>query len=279
MVNILVTLNAAYIPPLRVMLKSLFVNNPHENVTVYLMHSEISEKDVSELMRFVEDEGHRLCHIRVTDDLFSGAVVFRHYTKEMYYRLAAHRFLPEEVDRILYLDPDIVVINPVSKFYRTPFDGCMFVASEHTPAVRMTAAFNKIRLGTPKAKGYFNTGVLLMNVELMRREMDLGEVFRFLEENRHKLILPDQDVLNGLYWDRIKPADCFLYNFDARYYEFFKLIPRHKINMRWIEENTVFVHYCGKRKPWQKTYRDEMGRFYRYYESLLQQPRTRGTLA
>ena len=85
MVNILVALNANYVPPLRVMLKSLFVNNPHENVTVYLMHSEIPEEDVVDLERFVEDEGHRLVNLRVTDDLFSGAVVFRHYTKEIFF--------------------------------------------------------------------------------------------------------------------------------------------------------------------------------------------------
>ncbi len=274
MVNILVTLNANYVPALRVMLKSLFVNNPHENITVYLMYSDIPAGDVAGLQRFAEREGHRLVPLRVRDDLFADALVLRHYTKEMYYRLAAHLFLPEEVDRILYLDPDIVVINPVSEFYRTPFDNCFFVAAEHKPVVRMTMTFNRLRLRTPKAKGYFNTGVMLMNVELMRREMKVEDIFRFLRENWNRLILPDQDVLNALYWDRIKPADCFLYNFDARYYEFFRLIPKHKINLRWIEENTVFIHYCGKRKPWHKSYKDELGRFYRYYESLLEEELT-----
>ncbi|PDO09606.1 MAG: glycosyl transferase family 8 [Candidatus Reconcilbacillus cellulovorans] len=269
MFNLLVALDANYLPALRVMLKSMFVNHPDESFAVYFMHSGIPDKDVGELRRFVESEGHRLYPVAVDAGLFADAVVFRHYTKEMYYRLVAHRFLPENVDRVLYLDPDIVAINSATAFYRTDFGDCYFVASEHTPAVKMTAKFNQFRLGIPQAKGYFNSGVLLINVERMRKEADVEDVFRFLKENRHRLILPDQDVLNGLYWDKIKPVDCLIYNFDARYYEFFKLIPHHKVNLKWIEENTVFIHYCGKRKPWHPSYKDELGRFYYRYENML----------
>ena len=42
--NILVTLNSTYLKPLRVMLKSMFINNPTEEFHIYLIHSRIAER-------------------------------------------------------------------------------------------------------------------------------------------------------------------------------------------------------------------------------------------
>lgn len=269
--NILVALNTNYVPALRVMLKSLFVSNPGEQFTVYMMYSEIPPAEVARLERFIDAEGHRLVPVKVENGLFAeDAVVFRRYSKEMYYRLVAHRYLPDTVDRVLYLDPDIVAINPAGEFYRMEMGRYYFCAAEHIkPFARFTVKFNQIRLGTPRAKSYFNSGVLLMNLDRMRKELDPSDIFHFLKENRYRLILPDQDVLNGLFWDKIKPVDELRYNFDARYYELIKYFPNHPVTLKWIEENTVFIHYCGKRKPWHKTYRDELGRYYRRYERML----------
>ena len=266
MINILVTLNANYLPPLKVMLNSLFANN-NETFSVYMIHSEIPEHEVAQLEQFVKRRGHQLTSVQVDSEFFSGAPVFRHYSKEMYYRLAAHLLLPEHLDRILYLDPDIVVINPIHDFYWMDFEDCLFVAAEHEYTVKFTRTINKLRLGTPNAKGYFNTGVLLMNLELIRKEVRLEDIYKFIEENRYKLILPDQDVLNALYWNKIKPVDSYRYNYDARYYELSKLLPNEKNKLEWIKKNTVFIHFCGKDKPWHKNYKGELGAFYREYET------------
>ncbi|MDR9797888.1 glycosyltransferase family 8 protein [Aeribacillus pallidus] len=268
MINILVTLNSNYIPPLKVMLNSLFQNNIEEKFSIYIMYSNISDQDLHELGQFVKRHNQSLYPIYVDPKLFEDAPVFRHYTSEMYYRLASHQFLPDDLDRILYLDPDIVVINPIKDFYYSDFENCLFIASEHTHSTKVANLFNKLRLKTPNAKGYFNTGVLLMNLERIRKEVKLEDIYAFINENRLKLVLPDQDVLNALYWDKIKPVDCYRYNYDARYYEIIKLLPNAKHGMEWIKENTVFIHYCGKDKPWQKNYKGELGAFYKKYEIL-----------
>ena len=53
--NILVTLNSNYIKPLKVMLKSMFLNNPDDTFTVYLMHSRLSEREVEDIRGFAEN--------------------------------------------------------------------------------------------------------------------------------------------------------------------------------------------------------------------------------
>jgi lipopolysaccharide biosynthesis glycosyltransferase len=136
------------------------------------------------MKRFVEQQGHRLIPIYVDPQLFADAPVFRHYTSEMYYRLAAHQFLPQELDRVLYLDPDIVAINPIDDFYNMDFEGNMFIAAEHTHSTKVANLFNKLRLKTPNAKGYFNTGVMLMNLQLMRKEVRLEDIYQFIRDRR-----------------------------------------------------------------------------------------------
>lgn len=81
--------------------------------------------------------------------------------------------------------------------------------------------------------------------------------------------MPDQDILNGLYWDRIQSVPSMYYNFDARYYEFSKFLPNQKYTLEWIREHTVFIHYCGKNKPWHDHYRGTLGMFYKEYEKDL----------
>ncbi|ASS87812.1 glycosyl transferase family 8 [Geobacillus lituanicus] len=269
MFRILVTADANYLPPLKVLMYSLFCNNRRPFI-FYLLYSRIAEEEIRALSDFVRKQGHELVPIYVDPQLFHDAPVFRHYTAEMYYRLAAHLFLPPDVDRVLYLDPDIVAINPIDELYEMDFEGNWFIAAEHTHSTKVANLFNKLRLKTPNAKGYFNTGVMMMNIAAMREHVRLADIYQFIRDNRFKLVLPDQDVLNGLYWDKIKPVDGYRYNYDARYYDFLQLLPNPKHNLAWIEENTVFIHYCGKEKPWKDNYKGELGLFYRRYSQVLE---------
>lgn len=269
MINILVTLNANYLQPLKVLLKSLFHQNPNEKFTIYLMYSNIGQQDLDDLNHFILKHQQQFYPIFIDPNYFQEAPVFRHYTTEMYYRLAAHKFLPETVDRVLYLDPDIVAINPIGSFYRTSFENYLFIAAEHEHSTKLIKPINKIRLKTPLAKGYFNTGVLLMNVALMRKIVQLEDIYEYIEKNKFKLILPDQDVLNALFWDKIKPVDSYRYNYDARYFEIAKFYPSDKNNLEWIKNHTLFIHYCGKEKPWHENYKGKLGAFYQKFEQML----------
>jgi len=86
------------------------------------MHSSIKEEELEDLDRFIEAEGGRLKIVQINDSYFEDAPTLLHYTKAMYYRLLAFKFLPEELDRILYLDPDILVINPIDELYNMDID-------------------------------------------------------------------------------------------------------------------------------------------------------------
>ena len=53
---------------------------------------------------------------------------------------------------------------------------------------------------------------MLFNLERLRREQDETAVFQYIQTNRDKLLLPDQDVISGLYEGNILPLGPFVYN-------------------------------------------------------------------
>lgn len=265
-VNILITLDSNYIRPLKVMLKSLFLNNQGERFSIYLMHSSLTEEEIVDLEKYVESHGSRLLVVPIDDGFFANAPVLSRYPKEMYYRLLAFKFLPQDLDRILYLDPDILVINPIRELYDTDLDGYLYAAAYHD--LITVKEINRIRLSPYEIKAYYNSGVLLMNLELQRQEIDEQEIVRFVEANRTKLILPDQDVLNALYSKRIKTLDEKLYNYDARFYQYYKLMSNRLWDMDHVIRNTVILHFCGKKKPWKKNYSGKFHSLYKHYEKL-----------
>jgi lipopolysaccharide biosynthesis glycosyltransferase len=263
-INILVTLDSNYIKPLRVMLKSMFLNNKDEVFQIYLLHTSLKAEEIAELGAFISAHGSRLVVIRVDDDWFQDAPVLFHYTKEMYFRLLAYQLLPQDLDRILYLDPDILVLNSVRKLYDTSIDGFLYAAAFHDKiSVR---EINRIRLLPYEIESYYNSGVLLMNLEQLRWEADEKEIFRFVEENRAKLVMPDQDILNALYAKQIKSLDELYYNYDARYYIYYKLTTNGSFDMDRVINETVFLHFCGKKKPWSKKYTGIFHALYKHYE-------------
>lgn len=267
MINILVTLNSNYIKPLKVMLKSLFLNNPEENFTIYLLHSSISKEEIIELSKYIEAHNSNLEEIYIEDKYFKDAPILLHYTKEMYYRLLAFKFLPDSVERILYLDPDILVINSVNELYNMNIDGYYYAAAYHD--LITVKEINRIRLNPYKIERYYNSGVLLMNIDLQRKMIDERKIFDFVERNRSKLIMPDQDILNALYSKKIKSINEVLYNYDARYYRYYKLRSNGRYDMDYVIRNTVIIHFCGKRKPWKRKYSGRFHALYKHYERLV----------
>jgi Lipopolysaccharide biosynthesis proteins, LPS:glycosyltransferases len=266
--NILVTLNANYLGPLTTMLTSLFLNNPDERFTIYLMHSSIDGGALARLGAYVRRHGSALEIIRVDEGEFADAPVLMHYTKEMYYRLLAHRFLPPEVGRILYLDPDILVLNAVRPLYETDLDGYLYAACYHDKF--SVKEINRIRLMPYEIDNYYNSGVLLMNLELQREQIREEIIYQFVEKNRTRLVMPDQDILNALYAKKIKPLDETLYNYDARFYLYYKLKSSGQCDMDYVINRTVILHFCGKKKPWSRSYSGKFHALYKHYERLAQ---------
>lgn len=261
--NILVTLNSNYLVQLIVMLKSLGYSNKHQKFDIYVMNNSLTQKDIKYLNENVMNN-IKIINLKVNDKELNKAPITKRYPKEMYYRILASFYLPKTVDKILYLDPDLVIINKIDKLYNMKLDNYYFAAASHIWGILQT--FNRIRLRMNNNDIYINSGVMLMNIKLLRKEQNRNDVYKFIKKNKSKLMLPDQDVISGLYANKILPLDPYVYNMTEKLLNQTYFLPH--INERWIKENSVIIHYCGKNKPWNKHYKGVLNKFYNYYNKI-----------
>lgn len=269
-INLLVTLDKNYLPPLRVLLKSLFSNNDGEVFRIFMLHSNIPDEECDRLDSFCRAHGSSLSAVQVPDEAFADAPILGHYTKAMYYRLLAFQLLPQDIKKILYLDPDILVLNSVRPLYEIDIKDYLYAAAMHSAYGSITKYLNQIRLQNPNLEGYFNSGVLLMNLENQRREISDKELFEYVEQYHNLLILPDQDAINALYGEEILPVDDTVYNYDVRHYVIYNLTSGGEKDLEWVINNTVFLHFCGKNKPWHKTGINKFTALYKHYMVLTE---------
>lgn len=272
--NLVFSFDENYAGPFKVLLQSIYANNPTEELTIYLLHYDMEATALDDLHDYVTNLNYTFhpYNCRQYLEKSDKIAINRYYTIEMYLWLFAPYILPDTIDRALYLDPDIININDIRRFYELDFEDNLFIAMDYTIKNKIIQPINNLRLGTFQAEHYYNTGVVLMNMEKLRRDRNADEIVEAVINNKAVLILPDQDIFNLLYQDEIKSEDWELYNIDPRLYQFFQAIMPEKYNEEWLQEEVVFIHYGGKHKPWveRAKYKMDLGKYYFEYENRLE---------
>ena len=95
-IQILTTMSAAYLPHLQVLLTSIRINQPGEKFDIRLMHSGIHDDDLEPVIRQCSIFGYGFHPVLIDASAFTDAPVSKQYPKEMYYRLLAPFFLPDQ---------------------------------------------------------------------------------------------------------------------------------------------------------------------------------------
>ena len=265
-INLLAALDQNYLPQLRVLLTSIRLNNPGERIRLFLLHNSLPETELKRITRWCGSNDYTFVPIQVEPQMFQDAPVSKQYPREMYYRLLAPQLLPADVHRILYLDPDILVINPLRELWETDLQGKLFAAAAHTGKTELANNVNRLRLGVDH--DYYNSGVLLMDLSLGRAEIQPEALFCYVREHTMELLLPDQDLLNAMYGDRILSLDDSIWNYDARNYNNYLLRSAGEQNIAWVMSHTSILHFCGKAKPWKPNYFYRFGLLYQHYIQL-----------
>lgn len=252
--NILVTIDRNYLPPLLVALDSIGKSNRESHIDVYVAHSKLIEEDFEKINETVRNYDINIIPIKLNDDLFENTPVDDRLSKETFYRLLAFKFLPESVEKCLYLDPDIYVLRSLEPLYNMDMGDNIIAASSHTYS--FIEGMNHVRLKMGKQSKYINAGIMLMNIAEMRKYTTVEKIMEYVNENIQKLYLADQDVINAMFWEKSMYIDPKIYNMDEKTLSLF----RKDIN--FVKGNTVIVHYNGKYKPWLNGYKGKLDCFY-----------------
>ena len=255
--NILFSINSKYIFLAKSCIKSMLRFD--ESFNFYILHHDLTIDNQNDLINTFKNCSFHF--IEVNEDEFKEFPISSRYPLEIYYRLFASLLLPIDLDRILYLDVDIIVINSLKELYNIDFEDNAYIACTHVGEGMMKV--NSIRLGLDNYKPYINTGVLLMNIDYLRKNLNKTDILNYVNKYKSRLVLFDQDVLTALYGDKTKIVDYRKYNLSERMYGFYNLrYPKNKMTMDWVRKNTVIIHYCGRNKPWNSTYLGQFDCFY-----------------
>lgn len=260
--NILVCLDSGYIPPLKVMLRSLTFSNPDDYFDIYILHSSLTDEEISCVSDSLKNRKAQVIPIKLPDNFGEEFPVLRHLTREAYFRIFAPWYLPEDIDKILYLDPDITIIGKIDGLYNIDLSKSFFAGASH--GIPVSQFINRIRLRMCRASQYINSGVLLMNPVNIRHERNIGEILKYIDRHGNKLYFADQDVINGIYSKKIVYFSALQYNLDENFYKLYNRThsAANRIDFSWVRKNTSIIHYCGKNKPWKEDYEGDFGIFY-----------------
>lgn len=258
--NILFTVDKAYLNQCCICIESFLRFGSPDSYSIYILHSDLTVDDENDIKsRF---KGRAAVHpVYVDPKVFDRFPDNAKYPKLMYYRILAAEFLPEDIDRILYLDPDTAVINPLDEFYHSGFSGNMFIASTHVR--EFLTKINLARLRVEDDVPYINTGVMLMDVHKMRYTVKLPEILDYIEKYGEYFTLPDQDIITALYGNMTLIVPYLKYNLSDRMLAVYNTDIKNKPqSLDSVRSNTVIIHYCGSNKPWNKPYFGVLNVFY-----------------
>lgn len=237
--NIIIAINEAYIEPAKTMLFSLGCHHK-EYFKIYLLYSQISNKSLQELRDWVETSCHaELNCLYVDASLFANAPKQKWWSNEIYYRLLAFDILPLTVERALWLDSDIIINGNIDCFYDQSFD------NNYAVVCRGCNQELKSNLGLPDEHIYFNSGVILYNIEKIRADFRVQDIFDCIDKYKDKLKAPDQDILNILFASHLKYADEAIYNNET-----FGNYVLSKDKLKILHTQAKIIHFNGPVKPW-----------------------------
>ena len=248
--NILCATDDNYAPYCGIMLTSLFENNKELNFCIYILVEQLSNKSKNEFATLARIYNQRIEIITVDSDKLKDCPMHDddYVSLVTYYRLLAPQLLPQEIDKLLYLDSDMIIDRSIESLYNTDIENYAIAAAldedymNEEKYKRLEYAFEK---------KYFNAGVLLINLKYWRDNKVMQRCFEYIKGNANKLIFHDQDTLNFVLKDEKKEIHI-KNNFQTGFIHKKRNVEPGLIND--INESVVapvVIHYTGLNKPWK----------------------------
>jgi lipopolysaccharide biosynthesis glycosyltransferase len=193
----------SYVVHSAAMIDSVLFHAGARDVRIHFLHGAGFPREARELLRRVVDAGRGALMLHeIAESRLAGLPEDPQFTGAMWYRIFLPELLPG-VERVLYLDADTIVADSLDPLWRTD------LGDNYLGAV--TNVFQRNHLQRPAELGlagpqvYFNSGVLLMNLELMRRDGCSEALRDYARAHAGELEWPDQDALNVVLGSRRLP--------------------------------------------------------------------------
>ena len=274
--NIMTSCDDGLVPYVAVGLTAMAYNLRDAEIDFFFLHSRVSQKNIEILKALCEKLNNGMIHFH--EITVPHAEVYEELAKygkgwagEAYYSLCAHLLLPEEVDRVLYLDAgDTLIMGDIDPYYHYDFQEKSLVVTASGYRVRAgeQVLFRSEDLGDPLIglpsilRGIFNSGSYVMNLDKMREDGRTLADYQYLSKmlrvllgvDNHEIYWGDQGLLSAAFvgdircygFPEIRDLWYMPYNFCLWYFDRMTKKPDYI---------PAILHFAGTAfKPWDGTY-------------------------
>ena len=254
------------------MLYSFLSHNPGQH-SVYLLSQEDPARfrDIGRLCELA-GSAFTLLDPRASVRRMRGAsnTINNEKSMAMYHRIYAGHLLPPELSKVLYLDADLLVRRSIEKLWN------MDLADYYLAASAMSGSMKKPDFVAKFGGRYFNSGVMLINLDRWRADDVAGGCERVLAERPEDIIYWDQCLLNFTCrpWLEIGIRYNFYYGVGERWAN--RLFGLSRREFRDIAAHPAIIHFVGENKPWKRdpSALYELEREYPVYRQAFEQALT-----
>ena len=268
-IHILGATDDRYSPWYGVMLTSLFENNKRERIIVHMLTGGLQAENESALHQLANRYGQALHFVYVDESALAKCPirVNDHVTLSTWFRLLAPVLLPDSIDKVLYLDGDIIVNGPIKALWNTDIKDYAIGA-----AIDESYWNSEIydRLIIDKQIPYTSAGVLLINLAYWRNKKGVERCFSCIEKMADKLLFHDQDTVNVVFQKekRLLPITYNLQYGFIRKWSFSACDNTVQQEILSTIHNPVIIHYSGPGKPWFRFNDNPYRKFFLKYKRL-----------
>lgn len=266
-IHILCSADDKYAPWCGIMLTSLFESNPGEKFVVFLLTAGFNKKNETEIQRLAQRYQADIRFVSINMELLGGLSIREGDTVSLatYFRLLAPRFLPQDVDKVIYLDCDIIIDGSIRPLWESDIEGYALGAV-------IDESFYKDelyeRLDYPKQYFYVNAGVELFNLKYWRENRCVERCLDCVFTHQEILTLYDQDAINKVLHREIKhihPTWNFQHGFLLSWqYGYYTGELKQQIDN--CTHNPVIIHFDGRSKPWHKDSQHPYTSYFLYFK-------------
>ena len=268
-VNIVLASDGNYAQHACVAMTSALLNTKEPaRLKFFLIDDNIDEKNKELCLKTIEKNGGSLSFVKANEEALKNVFVSGSLTRAAYFRLDIPNILPGDIDRVIYMDCDLLVLGEITELWNIDMQSKPVAAAEDYGILSSKGkrAEKTKNFDWKEEDSYFNSGVLLIDVKQWREKGYAGKLIKLVDERnfRHH----DQDALNYMFmdkwaklplrWNVIPPV--------------FNMMPRIAFNSEMRKkavealQNVGIFHYAGGYKPWEYTIHEGFNE--KYYEYL-----------
>lgn len=253
MIHIVFICDETYVLPTLVAITSIYLTK--KATTKYFVHiltSEVSEQSQNRLLNLKKENFDvEILDLEQDDTLKKCKIDYLHVSTAALFKFHLAEIFCD-YDKVLYLDGDILVRKDLEELYSIDIsDKYAAVVKDQKPTTYNPPQIEKLQV---KHSAYFNSGVMLLNLDKMRQDKMSEKLIDYRINGINYFM--DQDALNVVFQENVKYIS-FLYNVMSSVTGFFKtqdIIDYYELcNIATKEDiyaKATIVHLCTKYKPW-----------------------------